>query len=397
MQKRQAPFTRISRKQTDFLERKYFPRGLILKDPRSMRQEDIIKFFEHAANRQASHGVKDTFRFKAVLSSRKKGDINGTKYNDPAINPEMNMDGPAAASEPEDSAAPVPASTFTFRVQTVPAPVAHTDHTPLDDSAPVPPRPKKKRNQSRKGKAREDSGSQIAPARQAQESNSHIPASDQPKKKRNQSGKGKAREDSGSQIAPARHAQESNSHTPASDHAPARPRPRPRPTGKAKGTSSEIPAQESSRHIPAIEQAPAQPQALTLDQGDGWEPQIDLDPCLDPDFDRNTSLSLTEQLQAPEFSSFESPSISEPDPPCPPRSEAPDLERTLQREKTAIDDLDPEHTLGRTLRRREKAVLPIDEDPKHTPRRKGKKADILAMEEAQQFLAKNKNRRGKKK
>jgi hypothetical protein len=365
-----------------------------------MRQEDIIKFFEHAANRQASHGVKDTFRFKAVLSSRKKGDINGTKYNDPAINPEMNMDGPGTASQPEDSAAPVPASTFTFRVQTVPAPVAHTDHTPLDDSAPVPPRPKKKRNQSRKGKAREDSGSQIAPAGQAQES---------------------------------------NSHTPASDHAPAGPRPRPRPTGKAKGTSSEIPARESSRHIPAIEQAPAQAQALTLDQGDGWEPLIDLDPCLDPDFDRNISLSLTEQHQAPEFlpSSFESiaassenppiltsnsitaasPSISEPDPFCP---QASDLERTLRhREKTAIDEPDPEHTLGRTLRprekavlpinepdpehtlgrtlrRREKAVLPIDEDPEHTPRRKGKKADILAIEEAQQFLAKNKNRRGKK-
>jgi hypothetical protein len=383
MPKRQAPFTRISQKQTDFLERKYFPRGLILKDPRSMRQEDIIKLFEHAANRQASHGVKDAFRFKAVLSSRKKGNIDGAKYNDPAINPAMNIDGPATASQPEDNAAPVPASTFTFRLQTVP-----TDHTPLDDSAPVPPRPKKKRNQSGKGKAR-----------------AVVTASPD------------MAQDSGSQLALA----ESISHIPASDHA--RPRPRPRPTGRAKGTSSEKPAQESLSPISANEQAPAQGPALTLDPGYQWEPQILLDPCLDPAFDRNTSLSLTEPLQASELLpySFESiltsnsippasSSISEPDPPCPqgkgkmPKvSEVPDLERTLRRRERkaigekAIDEPDPEHTLGRTLRRREKPVLSMDvHDPEHTPRRKGRKADVLALEEAQRFLAKDKSRRRKK-
>ena len=58
-----------------------------LKDPRSMRQEDIIKFFKHIGSRQSSHGIKDAFRFKAVLSSRKQGNLYGPKYIEPAADP----------------------------------------------------------------------------------------------------------------------------------------------------------------------------------------------------------------------------------------------------------------------------------------------------------------------
>ena len=43
---------------------KYIPRGLSLKDPRSMKQEDVIKFFKHIVTRQSSHGIKDAFRFR---------------------------------------------------------------------------------------------------------------------------------------------------------------------------------------------------------------------------------------------------------------------------------------------------------------------------------------------
>ena len=79
MKNHQAPFTWIAQKQSDFVMSKYLPHGLMLKDPRTMRQEDIIKFFKHVSNQQSSHGVKDVFKFKAMLSSHKKGNLNGSK------------------------------------------------------------------------------------------------------------------------------------------------------------------------------------------------------------------------------------------------------------------------------------------------------------------------------
>ena len=77
---------------------KYLPCGLMLKDPRTMRQEDIIKFFKHVSNWQSSHGVKDAFKFKAVLSSHKKGNLNGSKYNDLPWNMAPNINNLALAS-----------------------------------------------------------------------------------------------------------------------------------------------------------------------------------------------------------------------------------------------------------------------------------------------------------
>ena len=47
-----------------------------------MKQEDIV-------TRQSSHGIKDAFRFKAVLTSRKKGDLDSPHYVDPATVPVM--------------------------------------------------------------------------------------------------------------------------------------------------------------------------------------------------------------------------------------------------------------------------------------------------------------------
>jgi hypothetical protein len=82
----QAPFTSIAEKQYDFIDRKYIPSRITLKDPRSMRQDHIIKFFEHIVQRQSSHGIEDTFKFKAVLTRRKKGDLTATKYPEQARN-----------------------------------------------------------------------------------------------------------------------------------------------------------------------------------------------------------------------------------------------------------------------------------------------------------------------
>ena len=82
VQDRQVPFKRIAEKQSDFIASKYIPRSLQLKDPRTMKREDMVKFFDHVRAREASHGAKDAFRFKAILSSRKKGFLEKAKYSD---------------------------------------------------------------------------------------------------------------------------------------------------------------------------------------------------------------------------------------------------------------------------------------------------------------------------
>jgi hypothetical protein len=64
-----------------------------------MRQEDIIKFFKHVASRESSHGVKDAFRFKKVLTSRKKGMLLSPKYKDPDQNPSLSIVPPAAPAQ----------------------------------------------------------------------------------------------------------------------------------------------------------------------------------------------------------------------------------------------------------------------------------------------------------
>jgi hypothetical protein len=92
---RQVPFTRIAEKQSAFIASKYLPRGLRLDDPRAMKRVDIIKLFEHIGSRQASHGVKDAFRYKQYLSTRKKGDFRAANYLDRII------DTPASPDVPE--------------------------------------------------------------------------------------------------------------------------------------------------------------------------------------------------------------------------------------------------------------------------------------------------------
>jgi len=71
-----------------------------------MKREEMIKFLRHVAAREASHGVADAFRFKAVLSSRKKGSLQNSKYidhtRDAAPSP--------APSLPRDLDDPTPAS-----------------------------------------------------------------------------------------------------------------------------------------------------------------------------------------------------------------------------------------------------------------------------------------------
>ena len=70
------------------------------KRPRSMKQEAIIKFFKHIVTQHSSHGIKDAFQFKAILTSHKKGDLDSPHYIDPATAPARMAVKPALASDP---------------------------------------------------------------------------------------------------------------------------------------------------------------------------------------------------------------------------------------------------------------------------------------------------------
>jgi hypothetical protein len=58
------------------------PTDISLKDPRTMKLEALKKFFEHISRRQETHGTSHAFRFKNVLSSRKKGSLRPARYAD---------------------------------------------------------------------------------------------------------------------------------------------------------------------------------------------------------------------------------------------------------------------------------------------------------------------------
>lgn len=79
-EERPAPFGRISANPSEFIDAEYLPADISIKDPRSMKLNCLIAFFKHISAREASHGLCDAFRFKAVLSSRKKGTICEARY-----------------------------------------------------------------------------------------------------------------------------------------------------------------------------------------------------------------------------------------------------------------------------------------------------------------------------
>src|SRR5271163_4165545 len=110
---------------------KYLPRGLKLLDPRAMRQEDIVKIFKHISTRQISHGVRDAFRFKAVMTSRKGSNLDKTHYIDPLANPALLvMDPLDTEPNPPSPSGHVPA-----------LPSAYSDLNPAPTYEPVPALP----------------------------------------------------------------------------------------------------------------------------------------------------------------------------------------------------------------------------------------------------------------
>jgi hypothetical protein len=90
-----------------------------------MKRDDMIKLFEHIGARQASHGVDDAFRFKKVLSSRKKGSLQEASYHDtnpgnpdpaPAPVPQRNIQATTNSgnSEPAPAPAPIQETLYSF-------------------------------------------------------------------------------------------------------------------------------------------------------------------------------------------------------------------------------------------------------------------------------------------
>jgi hypothetical protein len=300
---RQAPFTRIARKQSEFILSKYIPRGLFLKDPRAMRKEEITKFFEHVENRQSSHGIKDAFRFKAVLSSRKKAEVIKSKYEDLRPGPDLTettqtpaLEGSMIKFRFENYTAP--AQTVSLEPE-VDVDTAATPHLP----AVAPPHPRKTTRRNAQ-----------APAQQI-----------------------------GLQA-----------QAPAPAPAP------PRPTGKAKLMSRPTETEVIQELISAnpdeitLNRTNQGQSTLMFDPGYQWEPDLELDPSLDPAFDgqppgRFNDELLMPWLTLPRDSQIMGPSMMET------RSPGSDLDRT--------------------------------------PRRRGKKADMLAIEEAQTLMAKTTSRR----
>ena len=78
----QTPFQQLSLKQSDFILSKYLPLDTTLDSPWTMHHETMVKVFKHIAARQASYGIQDAFRSKAVLLSCKKGSLRPACYFD---------------------------------------------------------------------------------------------------------------------------------------------------------------------------------------------------------------------------------------------------------------------------------------------------------------------------
>jgi len=104
-------------------------------------------------------------------------------------------------------------------------------------------------------------------------------------------GKGRAKE----KVQSPAFRRQSNNTSDDMDPAPApaledvRPRPRPRPTGKARETvHTELSMNEDPYSL-----------TLTLDPGYQWDPNIDLDPSLDPDFYNQPISNANEEILTP--------------------------------------------------------------------------------------------------
>lgn len=254
---------------------KYLPRGLKLLAPRAMRQEDIVKFFKHISTRQISHGVRDAFRFKAVMTSRKGSKFDETQYVDPLANPALLVIG--TESTPASTSGPVP---------TMPA--VYSDLNPAPTYEPVPALPQEPSfftsvfsigDQSAVGG--QSNSPEVTP-------NTLPPANTRTIPKPRPTAKGRKK-------VPEHALDNAGDDNP--ERTQARPRPKPRPTRKG-GKVQENASQFAGDDNLETEARPRPPecQPLTFDPAHRWDSNYDLEPSLDPGFHNPSTSNMTELL-----------------------------------------------------------------------------------------------------
>lgn len=62
--KSRVPFTGVTTNPLEFIEEKYIPAGVVLKDPRNMTKAHIADFCDHIRERQDVYGMKQAFMFR---------------------------------------------------------------------------------------------------------------------------------------------------------------------------------------------------------------------------------------------------------------------------------------------------------------------------------------------
>lgn len=64
------PYNEIGIRQPTFIENKYLPRGMKIRQARNLKQEEIALIFEHIGWRQEKYGAENAFRFKSILRNK---------------------------------------------------------------------------------------------------------------------------------------------------------------------------------------------------------------------------------------------------------------------------------------------------------------------------------------
>jgi hypothetical protein len=82
----QTPYKALKENRSRYIDPEHLPADINLADPRNMKREEIISFFEHILQRQQILDPPDVFRFKTVKITRKGTqtleDMDADKYTD---------------------------------------------------------------------------------------------------------------------------------------------------------------------------------------------------------------------------------------------------------------------------------------------------------------------------
>ncbi len=70
--KRSVPFKAIQHDNDRYIEKKYLPPQVIIKEVKNMQRADVIKFMEHVRTRQITYGYQDAFRFSIYIKKQKE-------------------------------------------------------------------------------------------------------------------------------------------------------------------------------------------------------------------------------------------------------------------------------------------------------------------------------------